>query len=244
MSNTATVTSILRFVFIALTLVVGIARADSTPWIVPRSIDLTLYLAPPPAPGSAAQSTDLAAVLEAQRTRTGDEVRRSQLDQEVSVGRFADILGERFTAGSLPKTFELAAEACREAAAVVGAAKKAWQRPRPQVASSDVKPVVRFSTDGSYPSGHAACGYLWAVLLADLVPERRAALFSRGTEYGRNRIVGGVHFPTDVEAGRMSAAVIAGSLFASAEFRAALESARAELRGWCTSSGTCAEKLP
>ena len=33
-----------------------------------------------------------------------DEVKRAQLDQEVSVGRFADVLGERFTAATLPRT--------------------------------------------------------------------------------------------------------------------------------------------
>ena len=225
--------------FVVLVLVAGLARADSAPWISARSIDLTRYLPPPPASGSSAQSGDLAAVLDAQRMRTEDEVKGAQLDQEVSVGRFADVLGPRFTAASLPKTFELNTEACREASGVVGAAKKHWQRPRPQVASTEVKPVVRFLADGSYPSGHATCGYLWAIILGDMLPERREALFARGSDYGRNRITGGVHFPTDVEAGRTSAAVIAAALFANADFRAALDAARSELRGWCETAAGC-----
>ena len=45
-------THLRQLTFIALILLAGIVRADSTPWIVPRSIDLARYLAPPPAAGS------------------------------------------------------------------------------------------------------------------------------------------------------------------------------------------------
>ena len=69
-----------------------------------------------------------------------------------------------------------------------------------------------------------------AILLAEMVPERRAELFERGWEYGDARIVSGVHFPSDVEAGRILGTLIARQLEADARFRADMRSARSELR--------------
>ena len=82
----------------------------------------------------------------------------------------------------------------------------------------------------SYPSGHATVGALMAILLADLVPERREALFARGWEYGDARVISGVHYPSDVEAGRMLGSLLAGLLQQDARFRADLGAVRSELR--------------
>ena len=204
------------------------------------SLDIARFLPPPPAAGSPGQAQDLAAVLASQAARTPAAVEAARLDQEVSVSRFAVILGPGFTAQQLPRTFALAGAACQETSFVILAAKRHWDRPRPFRASPEVRPVVTNASGGSYPSGHAACGYLWSILLADLVPERRDALFARGIAYGENRVLGGVHYPSDVEAGRMAAAVIAAKLYDSAAFRADLAAARAEL----TAAGLPAGTLP
>jgi acid phosphatase (class A) len=82
----------------------------------------------------------------------------------------------------------------------------------------------------SYPSGHAAFGMSCAILLAEMVPEQRDALFVRGREYGLSRLVVGAHYPTDVEAGRVAAAVAAAEMQQNAGFRRDLEAARLELR--------------
>lgn len=82
----------------------------------------------------------------------------------------------------------------------------------------------------SYPSGHATVGALMAILLADMVPEHRGALFARGWEYGDARVISGVHFPSDVEAGRILGSLLAQMMQQDARFRADLGTARAELR--------------
>jgi membrane-associated phospholipid phosphatase len=82
----------------------------------------------------------------------------------------------------------------------------------------------------SYPSGHASFGILCAILLADMVPEKREALVARGRDYAHSRLVVGAHFPTDVEAGRIAGTVAAALLWQNANFRRDLAEARTTLR--------------
>src|SRR5256885_2383334 len=68
------------------------------------------------------------------------------------------------------------------------------------------------------------------ILGPNLVPEKRRELFARGWDYGESRVVGGVHFPTDVESGRILATAMVALMMQNAEFRADLAAARVELR--------------
>ena len=67
-------------------------------------------------------------------------------------------------------------------------------------------------------------------MLAQMVPEKAAELITRGQEYGDNRVLAGVHYLTDVEAGRRVATATATALLASPIFRAELAAARVETR--------------
>jgi acid phosphatase (class A) len=82
----------------------------------------------------------------------------------------------------------------------------------------------------SYPSGHSTFGAVTGILLANMVPEKRRELFARAWDYGESRVVGGVHFPTDVESGRIEATAMVALMMQGAEFRADLAAARVELR--------------
>jgi acid phosphatase (class A) len=82
----------------------------------------------------------------------------------------------------------------------------------------------------SYPSGHSTFGVMTAILLANMVPEKRRQLFARGWDYGQSRVIGGVHFPTDVESGRIEATAMVALMMQNADFRADLASVRMELR--------------
>jgi acid phosphatase (class A) len=67
-------------------------------------------------------------------------------------------------------------------------------------------------------------------VLAEMLPERRAALFAFGWEYGDARVVSGVHFPSDVEAGRILGTMLVELMSRDARFRNDLRTARRELR--------------
>jgi acid phosphatase (class A) len=193
-------------------------------------IELEQVLAPPPAPGSAAQQADMAAVLADQASRSPTEIDAAQGDAQISIYRFADVLGEKFHTGALSKTEALFQAVGEDSRDIVSEAKDHWGRPRPFVINSDVHTIVQQPANGAYPSGHATFGYLTAILLANMIPEKADALYDRGRQYGQNRVVAGVHYPTDVEAGRITASIIANGLFNDSAFQHDFAAVKTELR--------------
>jgi acid phosphatase (class A) len=197
----------------------------------PATVELSTRLPPPPAAGSTAAQHDLQTVLSTQKTRTAADMTAAKADSERSVFRFADVFGSTFQASALPKTsafFDRTAALDKED---VKEAKNYWLRPRPSVVSDQVHPLSKEkANDWSYPSGHATFGYTTAVLLANMVPEKRAAIFARADVYAEHRIVMGVHFPSDVEAGRLAGTAIADEILRDPSYQSDYQAARAELR--------------
>jgi acid phosphatase (class A) len=109
--------------------------------------------------------------------------------------------------------------------------KDVWARKRPHLANSQVVPL-----DGNvrlpygYPSGGVMNSTLTAIVLAEMIPEKRAELFERNFEYSHNRVVVGVHYPRDVLAGYMAGAAAAQGLFETRGFVREFGPARDELR--------------
>lgn len=219
---------------LVLVLVGALAVANRAAWagyyMDPSQVDLIHVLAPPPAPGSVEGKADLQAVLAAQRIRTDGQIRDARADAEESVFCFADVIGPGFKPENLPFATGFFEHVSSNGDEAVAAAKSHFNRPRPFAADHEVKPVVGHPMSSSYPGGHATFAYVNAILLAYMVPERAAAIFSRAARYAQNRVIGGVHYPTDSEAGRISAAVIANVLLHQPRFLADFARARAEVR--------------
>ncbi|MCA0048825.1 phosphatase PAP2 family protein [Mesorhizobium sp. B283B1A] len=215
-----------------LLLVIGSAAQaeDAKPFVTNKDVDLTMILPPPPANGSAETKAELGEVLTLQVTRTPEMEARAVADAEENVWRFADVMGPNFTAEKLPKFSAFFDRVVATEGAVVDPAKDVWKRPRPHQLSDLVKPAVKLSSSGSWPSGHATVGTMMGIILADMVPERRAEIMARAAEYAHNRVVGGIHYPSDVEMGKISGSVIAAVLLNRDDFKAEYEIARAELR--------------
>lgn len=217
------------FVALLLAASTAVARDAPEPYALQGTIELARLLPPPPAPDTAAGKADLDAVLAVQRTRTATDAAAAQADADASVFRFADVLGTGFAADKLPLTARLFGRLTKSIGPVVNPAKDHWNRARPFVTSSAVEPLSR--PDGAtYPSGHGALARLYAIVLADLVPGRRDAIFARADRFAWNRVVNGVHYPTDVTAGAVAGTLIAQRLQTDAAFRADFAAAQGELR--------------
>ena len=208
-----------------------LASADEAkPFATAKDIDLTQILPPPPANDSAETKAELAEVLRLQVTRTPEMEAQAKADAEEEVWRFANVMGPKFTKQSLPRLALFFDRVVATEGAVVDPAKDVWKRPRPHQLSDLVKPVVKLSSSGSWPSGHATVGTLMGIVLSDMVPEKRALIMARAAEYAHNRVVGGIHYPADVEMGKIAGSVIAAIIMQRDDFKTEFAEAKSELR--------------
>ena len=88
--------------------------------------------------------------------------------------------------------------------------------------------------DGSYPSGHTALGWAWALILTEIAPDRADAILARGRAFGESRNVCNAHWHSDVAEGRFMGAATVARLHADPVFRAELEAAKSEYKAAVT----------
>jgi acid phosphatase (class A) len=202
------------------------------PFADSKEINLLMLLPSPPANDSVTTKAELGEVLTLQVTRTPDMEARAVADATENIWRFAEVINNpKFTAAALPKFTAFFDRVVETEGDVVDPAKDVWKRPRPHLYSDLVRPVVPISKSGAYPSGHATVGTLMAIVLSNMLPEKRAQIMTRAWEYGHNRLVGGIHFASDIEMGRIAGTVIAQTISTHPDFKTEFEAAKAELRG-------------
>jgi acid phosphatase (class A) len=63
-----------------------------------------------------------------------------------------------------------------------------------------------------------------------MVPEQREAILVRAGDYGHNRLICGVHHPSDVEASRALAYAVHAVMAQNPSYRTELAAAKVELR--------------
>jgi acid phosphatase (class A) len=194
-------------------------------------VDATVFLPPPPQANSALELAERTIV----RGPWTPE-RRAQALADNAIDPFAAfdaVLGDNFTAANFPATLALLDRAGRAAGFAGDPVKFIHRRPRPFVTDSSITPCIpddeRLRASFSYPSGHAALGFGWALVLAELLPSRADAIIERGRDFTWSRVVCGVHYPSDVEAGRTVAAAAVARLHADPDFQRLLDAARTEL---------------
>jgi acid phosphatase (class A) len=111
--------------------------------------------------------------------------------------------------------------------------KNKYQRARPFTVNGAPMCTPAFDAilrkDGSYPSGHGAVGWAWALILAEVAPDRANEILARGRAFGQSRIVCNVHWTSDIEEGRTMGAAAVAKLHSVAEFRADVAAAQAEV---------------
>lgn len=177
---------------------------------------------------------DVAEMLRVQETRTPQQIAHAQADDtQEDLFVFADVLGAKFNQEALPKAALLSAHLRNEEGVVVGPVKRINKRPRPHQFDARIKPVCKATsnpTDYAYPSGHTTTGYLAAITLAMIVPEKKDAIFARAEDYGHSRVVCGVHYPSDAPASKAIAYAMVANMLSHPQFQRELAEAKAEIR--------------
>lgn len=194
------------------------------------TVSPTKVLAGPPAADSKKLKKDFDTLLKWQANRTSKQIEQAQYeDKTFTAYLFANVLGPQFTAEQLPMTDEFLKKVLHDAGDIAEAAKGIWKRPRPYHTDSRIEPCVTRSKSFSYPSGSATLGRMWALVLADIFPKQRKALLKRGQEIGLNRVIGGAHFPSDVEAGAKLADAMYRQLKKDPEYKKGLMAVKTEV---------------
>ncbi len=191
---------------------------------------------PPPTANSVEDRADLG-VVQALEQVSSDRWQEAELDALTVYPRFEGAFGAPINRTTTPRTVALLNRAALEVARVVFFDKDQFQRLRPyqrvqlpricgQVAPA---PDPNATDRSSYPSGHAAFGWMTGAVLSRLAPDRAGRLMQRASAYGTSRVVCGMHFPSDVMAGEAAAEAVLAELDATREFRRDLERAKAEI---------------
>jgi hypothetical protein len=93
-------------------------------------------------------------------------------------------------------------DACSAIEPFLLAAKYRFMRARPSKIDDRLQPLFEVPGHPSYPSGHAAQGFLCGEILAWHRPEKSELCREAGVSMGLGREVAGLHFPSDTVAGR------------------------------------------
>lgn len=206
--------------------------SKATSYIGGLNLDATAFIGPPPEPDSAQQAADMAAVRAGQALKGQPRWSQAQDDDAVSpYAAFGPVLGARFNKAATPRTSALFEVLFADVKSLTAPAKDAYGRPRPPRVDGSLTTCRMLELTKSYPSGHATRGWLMALVLAEMVPEKANAILARGRDYGDSRVVCAQHFPTDVAAGRLIGAAVFAAAKADPAFDADFAAARAEVRG-------------
>lgn len=82
-------------------------------------------------------------------------------------------------------------------------AKNLYEIPRPYDSHSVIEPCIPKESSYAYPSGHTTLARVIGRVLSEVYPERAALFMKRANEVSENRMIGGVHYPSDVAAGKL-----------------------------------------
>lgn len=197
--------------------------------------DASQFLSGPPPAGSQQQLSDEAIFQTTRPLAHAPRGRLAAADADLKLPgashAFDCAAGVRLEAS--PTLMRMMVRVEADAGRVYNKGKEAWRRPRPFVGREATVETCVAPADRpggySYPSGHSTLGWAWALVLSELEPDRASEILDRGRTFGESRIVCGVHYDSDVQAGRLSGSALFAALSGDREFQADLARVRKEL---------------
>ena len=203
-----------------------------------EQLDSKVFVPPAPSEASALQAMDTAwseRMLELRGTGRWDlAIQDADLAFPAAANTFSCALGISVSEENTPALYMLLRRTLTDIGLAPYSAKNAFARERPfmvsetPVCTPDDEEALR--KDGSYPSGHTAIGWGWALILTELAPDRAEEILARGRAFGESRNVCNAHWYSDVVAGRLVGAAAVARLHANEEFTQAMDAARLDIK--------------
>jgi acid phosphatase (class A) len=167
-------------------------------------------LPPPPAPGTAAFQRDLAILHQYQQQRSPEQCAIADRERTISLNAWFGPATGVLTEAEVRRATPAALRVFAIAGAKSAVCKLEFHRLRPYAQDPTIHPCIQppKQDNQSYPSGHAAVAAAVSKLLTRMYPAKAELIRLRGFQVGEDRVIAGVHFPSDVQAGRNLAQAI------------------------------------
>ena len=214
---------------------------------LPNSLTL---LPPPPSKNSTSHLHDLNINQQALKLENTPRWKQAAIDSNLLFPKAADIYAcaadVEINQKTTPTLYKLLQKTLVDIGLTPTLAKTHYQRPRPfmengqqicHLTPDEQQTYARLyqetkadlSKDGSYPSGHSALGWGWALIMSEIVPERRDHIFLRGRTYAESRAICNVHWQSDILQGKLLGSTTVAALQANTHFQKDLATAKQEV---------------
>jgi len=194
----------------------------TTPYLSAKEFHTVNLLAPPSETGSAEQKTDLQEVQNWQTRRRPEDCARADRVPHVTLATGFGGPDGTLSAEEL-KRLDPFFDRIRENAEIfIKEGKNHWKRLRPFAAYKAILPCAprdEKKTSFSYPSGHATLAELYAKILGEIHPEQKEIFLKRADQIAADRVLSGVHYPSDIRAGKKLADELFQQFMNSPAFR-------------------------
>ena len=216
------------------------AQSKPEPYFSFRELPNMLKWAPaPPDTMGAAFTYDIMQYMWGKQMRQNKEradiaIRDAVYSLECIAQEFSEPFGLTISEENTPEIWKLLRDAKATCENISGFPKYYYKRKRPFVRFQEPTATPQFEPElrrnFSYPSGHTILGWASALLLTEINPERADTILARGMMYGESRVIVGVHWQSDVDAGRLAAAAAYARMHTSDRFLEQMRRARQEFQ--------------
>lgn len=211
---------------------VGVA-ANPTRYLPPDWPDL-IQLPPPPLDHLAAECQTVMDLGRRQRPTRLPEILRQSESAEAAVWPVQSLIGNPWDPRRLQAAIDVVDAIFVDLFPVIVYFKQLFKRGRPHHCCKldppemFARPDRRYPGHASYPSGHAAQAYAVALLYQHMFEGAKTGLLDAAARVAENRVVAGVHFPSDSEAGRLLAEQFMKLMLDNPEFGKLVKLAKSE----------------
>jgi acid phosphatase (class A) len=187
-------------------------------------------LSPVPAHKSDVEKNDYKTLKQWNKNRTAENCARADSEVKISFQGFYGAPHGPLNDEQIAKLSKVYDNVRKDTGYFVWKMKNEFARPRPYTNFPDLNPCIKKEDSFSYPSGHATNAYVLAYVLSDIMPKRQKDFLQRAEVIANDRVVAGVHHPSDIAAGKKLAQEIYDSMKKSELYQKDVKELKSQLQ--------------